>query len=249
VDIDAIQVQDPDTVAPAAITNLAAVTGTTNGSVDLSWTAVGDDDNSGTASSYLVRYSTNAITASNWAGATPVTTGIPTPSVAGSTQSMMVNGLTPGVRYYFAILAQDENPNTGAISNSPSAVAKAPAPVGAGMYDDMHTAWSYSGDWTVYSGAGPANNSMHYTSTSGNYAELLFNGAKFTLTFTKNSNRGSIDVYVDGSKVTTINANQATLAWQSSYTSLSYTAGNHTVRLVHAGGGTYIDVDAITILP
>ena len=36
---------------------------------------------------------------------------------------MTVNGLTPGDTYYFAVRAQDEVPNTGGLSNSPSAVA------------------------------------------------------------------------------------------------------------------------------
>jgi len=34
---------------------------------------------------------------------------------------------------------------------------------------------------------------------------------------------------------------------QQMYTSPTYAAGNHTVRFVHAGGGTYIDVDAIQV--
>jgi hypothetical protein len=120
-------------------------------------------------------------------------------------------------------------------------------PVGAGTYDDSHSAWIYSGVWTIYTGSGPAGNTMHYTSTPGDHAELLFNGTKFTLTFAKFSNRGLIDVYVDGAFVETINANTPTLAWQQIYTSPSYPAGNHTVRFVHAGSGTYIDIDAIQI--
>jgi hypothetical protein len=58
-----------------------------------------------------------------------------------------------------------------------------------------------------------------------------------------------IDVYVDGVKITTINANSSSLQWQQTYTSPVLSAGNHTVRFVHAGGGTHVDVDAITILP
>ena len=64
----------------------------------------------------------------------------------------------------------------------------------------------------------------------------------------KDFNRGSIDVYVDESKIDTINANDPTLAWQQTYTSPAPSAGNHIVRLVYASGGTYVDVDAITIL-
>jgi hypothetical protein len=70
------------------------------------------------------------------------------------------------------------------------------------------------------------------------------------LTYVKASNRGLIDVYVDGTKVGQINAKSSATAWQQTWTSPVLTSGQHTVRFVHAGAsGTYIDVDAITILP
>jgi len=52
-------------------------------------------------------------------------------------------------------------------------------------------------------------------STVGDYAELLFNGTKSILTFTKHADRGSIDVYVDEVKIDTINAFGTTIASQS----------------------------------
>jgi hypothetical protein len=77
---------------------------------------------------------------------------------------------------------------------------------------------------------------MHYMSTVSDSAELLFNCTRFTLTFTKYSNRGLIDVHVDDVKVDTINSNSASLLWQQTCTSPVLTAGDHTVRFVHAGG-------------
>jgi hypothetical protein len=115
-----------DTTPPAAITNLSASTGSTSGTVDLTWTAPGDDGNTGTASTYIVRYGTSAITTETaWAAANDVS-GEPTPGPAGSAESMTVSGLTPGQTYYFAIKTQDEVPNTSGLSTtSPSAVAGA----------------------------------------------------------------------------------------------------------------------------
>ena len=124
-----------------------------------------------------------------------------------------------------------------------------PVTVTAGTYDDGHAAWRYSGGWASYTGNGPYGNTLHYNGTAGNYAELTFTGTKFTLLFTKDSNRGSMDLYVDGNKVTTINAYSPTYAYQQTYTSPTFASGTHTVYVVHAGTGPYIDVDAITILP
>jgi YD repeat-containing protein len=113
-----------DTTAPAAITDLAAETGSTAGSVDLTWTAPGEDGSTGTASSYLVRTSASAIlTETDWDNATVVSNGIPTPQAAGAGEQMTVSDLTPGSTFYFSIRAQDEVPNIAELSNSPSAMA------------------------------------------------------------------------------------------------------------------------------
>jgi hypothetical protein len=110
----------PDTTAPAAITNLAT-SNPTSSSIQLSWTAPGDDGNTGTATSYDIRYTVGAtITEANWATATQVIGEKPVPQVAGSSESFTVTGLTPNTTYYFAIKTADEVPNWSPISNSPS---------------------------------------------------------------------------------------------------------------------------------
>ena len=69
-----------DTTAPATVSDLATGAVTAS-SVALSWTAPGDDNTTGTATSYDVRYSTvGPITDGNWASATPAT-GEPAPSI------------------------------------------------------------------------------------------------------------------------------------------------------------------------
>jgi len=108
-----------ETDAPNAVNDLVAqnATGTT---VDLVWTAVGDDGSSGTASTYDIRYSTSPITAGNFNSATQVT-GEPSPKAAGLQETFTVTGLSESVTYYFAIKVADEVPNWSGVSNSPSA--------------------------------------------------------------------------------------------------------------------------------
>ncbi|HUW85235.1 MAG TPA: DNRLRE domain-containing protein, partial [Phycisphaerae bacterium] len=121
--VDSETTQPPDVTAPAAISNLAAATGTQAGTVDLTWTAPGDDGMTGTAQSYDIRYSTSSIDEGNWASATEVT-GEPAPQAGGSAESFTVTGLTIGQTYYVAIKTSDEVPNESGLSNVPSATAQ-----------------------------------------------------------------------------------------------------------------------------
>jgi len=112
-------VPSPDITAPAAVTNLATCSPTST-SVTLTWTAPGDDGSTGTATTYDIRYSNASIdTDAKFNAATPVA-GEPTPKVAGSAQSFVVNGLSPNTTYYFALKTADEVPNWSTLSNSPS---------------------------------------------------------------------------------------------------------------------------------
>ena len=122
---------DVDTTPPAAVANLAAGSPSSS-SMSLSWTAPGDDGNSGNATLYDIRYSTTAaIDGSNWSTATQAT-GAPMPRIAGSTETFVVTGLRASTLYYFALKAADEAPNWSAISNSPSGSTSAAPPVSGG---------------------------------------------------------------------------------------------------------------------
>lgn len=109
----------PDLIRPAPITNLA-VTGLTDSTANLAWTATGDDSLTGTVATYDIRYSTSPITLANWNAATQVS-GEPTPAPAGTNQTYTVRGLSRQVTYYFAIRSADDAGNPSALSNVPSA--------------------------------------------------------------------------------------------------------------------------------
>lgn len=95
---------------------LAPVICHAQGSVTLVWTAPGDDGNIGTAGHYELRYSQSPITDANWGQATPVS-GLPAPQVAGTRQSVTVNGLNETTTYYFALRTQDDAGNWSPLSN------------------------------------------------------------------------------------------------------------------------------------
>lgn len=108
-----------DTTAPSAVTNLL-VDATTDTTATLAWTAPGDDNNSGTATSYDIRYSLANITTDNWANATSINNE-PAPQVVGTSQSVIISNLMPNTQYYFALKTADEKPNWSNLSNVASA--------------------------------------------------------------------------------------------------------------------------------
>lgn len=86
------------------------------GSIGISWTASGDDGYSGFADHYVIKYSTEVISESNWDLASSVGNP-PSPQEAGTPQSLTINDLVRGGRYYIAIKAYDEAYNASEISN------------------------------------------------------------------------------------------------------------------------------------
>ncbi len=108
-------VAEPDSTPPGAVTDLA-VTAPGSTSVDLAWTATGDDGGSGRASRYEIRHSQTPITPENFAAATLVP-GTPDPSPAGITEHFRVTGLTFLTTYHLALRALDEFGNAGPLSN------------------------------------------------------------------------------------------------------------------------------------
>ena len=252
VSIDAIEfLAPPDLIPPTAITDLAAVTGAAYGSVDLTWTASGDDGTDGTAKYYEVRYSTSPISnESAWGAATPITAGIPTPKPSGETETMSVTGFAPNLTYHFAIKVFDEPApdSTGSgVSNSASATTSGPPPAPVGTYDDKLDVakWVYIGTWTNVNTTSAYKSSYRWANVIGNSASFVFNGAKFTFMYTVTSAGGTVDVRVDGASVGTINMKSSIARYKQKFI-YTVPAGNHTVQFVLITAGR-IFVDAITI--
>ena len=104
-----------DTVRPdGAVLALGA---TTASSVTLSWAATGDDSLSGLAHHYEVRWSASPIVAANFAAATLVASGVPSPGAPGTAQGCTVGGLNRSIDLYFAMRVHDESGNPSELSN------------------------------------------------------------------------------------------------------------------------------------
>ncbi|MBN2343208.1 MAG: discoidin domain-containing protein [Deltaproteobacteria bacterium] len=141
-----------DGVPPATIWNLFAKTGSSRGTVDLTWTHPGDDDTFGQASAYDLRWSFAPITAENFADAAPTATQ-PVPKTAGTEAKFTAHSLPDEVLLHFAIKAVDDEGNWSAVSNDapartpdvPPAAIDDLEQVGIGM-TSISIAWTAVGD-------------------------------------------------------------------------------------------------------
>ncbi|MEW5941312.1 MAG: hypothetical protein AB1750_16735, partial [Chloroflexota bacterium] len=247
VSVDGIQIfGPPDVTPPASISDLGAATGASGGSVILTFTAPGDDGATGTATSYLVRYATSAITDEISWNAAQSAVGIPAPQPGGSSETIAVGGLSPGVTYYFAVRARDEALNLGDLSNSPSADAQVTTPLAVGKYDERNANILYNGTWVSQNPFGAYSRTWRYSTLVGSSAVFMFNGTDIELSYGTSSQMGTLAVYIDGAFVANINQFSSTAKWQKKWNSPVLANGLHSVQLVHASGGR-VNVDAVQV--
>jgi len=248
VNVDGVQIfAPPDLTPPDAISDLAANAPVAPGCVPLTWTAPGDDGASGAANSYLARYSDSAIlTETDWDNALPVTFGIPTPAVAGSNEAMSVCGLAPGEAYYFSVRAQDEEPNRGGLSNSPSGSAGASTPINAGKVDDRNANLIYAGTWSSLANFGAYARTLRSSTLVGSAVGFMFSGTDFELSYQASRQQGVMAIYIDGAFVTNLNQFSSMTRNQQRWNSPSLPNGIHSVQLRHVSGAR-VNVDAALV--
>jgi subtilisin family serine protease len=104
-----------ESIPPGAITDLRVVSQTSY-SLTLAWTATGDDGDTGTATSYDIRYSTSPIDDAGFATAIRIDHAA-SPLPAGAAEQEEARGLAMQTTYSFALRAFDEWGNVGPISN------------------------------------------------------------------------------------------------------------------------------------
>ena len=118
-----------DVTAPSAVSDLAIDSAfTTHDSVDLTWTAPGDDGPLGNAYIYDVRYLANEpVTEENWNRASQASDE-PVPQPGGSRERFTLRGLDPNTTYSFGLRAIDEWSNPSRVSNAASETTRPTPP-------------------------------------------------------------------------------------------------------------------------
>ncbi|PKM99592.1 MAG: hypothetical protein CVU78_05470 [Elusimicrobia bacterium HGW-Elusimicrobia-2] len=111
----------PDSIPPAKITSLSAITGADEGEINLYWIAPGDDGKEGDLhnSFFTIYYATFAVGNLSEANTLVISTN----TGALSNQSKTITGLFPGKTHYFGIKTTDDSGNRSVLSSTVSASA------------------------------------------------------------------------------------------------------------------------------
>jgi hypothetical protein len=123
----------------------------TSGTINIAWTAPGDDGTIGRADHYVMKYSTSPISESNWNLATTFANP-PLPAPAGNEQFCEISGLYSGRQYYLAIKTYDDVGNVSQLSNIAQKYASGiPQPIPLGAIIDSVNSSAILGAGTVQS--------------------------------------------------------------------------------------------------
>ena len=155
-------------IPPAAVTDLEAISGTTEGSINLSWTAPTEDGTiGGKVSSYILKYATFSVNdvgdTTVWWNHPQALTGLDggSPKEPGETETFVIAGLSLGNTYYFAIKSRDDlgsispiDTKTASFNQANAMVATDDTPPAAitdlvaepGGYERIDLSWTAPGD-------------------------------------------------------------------------------------------------------
>jgi len=125
VDLTLLIPQQQDSTPPADITDLATA-GTTSNSVNLTWTAPGDDGTVGTANQYDIRYATSIINDNSKFESAAQAPNITSPQSGGDTETFTVTSLSANTTYFFSIKTKDDMNIWSGLSNPASANTSPP---------------------------------------------------------------------------------------------------------------------------
>jgi hypothetical protein len=116
-----------------------------------------------------------------------------------------------------------------------------------GILDDVDFQLSFSGNWLLFNGSGPINNTAHFSYQTGSSLTFEFTGTQFVIGYTAHPGKGVLLIRVDNQLVMVVNQYNETLLWGEQWESPVFAAGFHTVTIEHAKG-EQVDIDYISIL-
>ena len=112
--------------------------------------------------------------------------------------------------------------------------------------DDDNQLISYGIGWISYLGNGPYDGSIHYSEMVGSQAEVTFSGTSVGLFYTSSSNRGVLQIQIDGVTVAYLNQYAVETQYQQYWTATGLRDGTHKITFIHASG-TIVDIDGIWV--
>ena len=118
--------------------------------------------------------------------------------------------------------------------------------LGSGTYDDSSTVITYTGSWSQDDLSGATEGHWHVSTAEDGEAEVVFTGKQIRVIYGKDSDLGTLAVYIDEVLVDTIDENAASAQHQQIWESNALSSGEHTLRLVHSSG-TKVVLDGLTI--
>ncbi len=149
-----------------------------------------------------------------------------------------------GTPYYLPLI-RVENPATPTPVFTPTATTPSTW-YGVGIYDDRFSGISYMGSWVTADQTSAFQSTTHYSISSGNQTVFHFEGEQISLVYTANTNRGMMDIWIDGIFVISLNQYSSAPSYQRQWDSAQLSSGHHTIILQHASGVT-VDVDGLIV--
>ncbi|WP_308635780.1 S8 family serine peptidase [Paenibacillus silvisoli] len=125
------------------------------------------------------------------------------------------------------------------------------------LISPTHASANYEGPWATRYGMKYPDGVQTYTTTPGSSVDFTFTGTKVTVWSTTGSNRGKVNIFVDGNSVTSapIDLYSDKLRYQVPvFTSGELASGTHHVKIVHAGeanpksSNSIVTIDGLDVL-
>jgi hypothetical protein len=163
-------------------------------------------------------------------------------TIGTSTGAQFDWSMTPGHTYQFRVRARDKNGNVGAWTTTTTLT-----PV---LTQQSSSAVKYSSNTVTTSYPAYSGGTQRYLGVKGAWASYTTTARSLSFVTTRALTRGTVDIWIDGAKVATINLNVSPTAYQwVPYSKTWSTAGTHTIKVVSVGTPIpRIDVDAFGVI-